>query len=440
MFKFINMALSLSSFIHKITFFLVCLGFALVTQASVVDGIYTSVLQVKSQQSIDRQAAFNEALARVLLKASGDHSLLERQDILSRFYPAEQYVLSFSYRENPAYADYLKRRSESKNGSGSVAVLAQSSGNFAEASTQQDDNDQQPTPLPFLMEVNFSGKALEQAMLAHGVPIWGTVRPSLMMWVVLEEDGRRQLLGETAAHPLSEFFVREAGHFALPVLFPQADSSDLSVLTISDLWGLFPDAINRAKDRYRADGDLMVRVYKSLDKRWVANWQLLIGGERYAASMQVDQLHVLARTLLGEVTALISERFAIKADQIQADNRVRLVVTEVDSFQDYVDIQEFLEKLAPVKSQFIERIQGDALTLSIELNSSDTRFYEYLNLSGRFEKLSVLTHDAAVSTHSRPLEIEQSVIPENHTVDEMLHEAQAMHFRWIAKTADSTLE
>ena len=379
------MAFSLFSFIKKFILASVCLCLSGNSYAIVVQGIYTTVLQVQSQQSHNRDATFNDALMDVLLKASGDRAILQNHEIISRLFPAEQYVLSFSYSENPDYADYLRQQNpDQSESSGTADSDSQQTLSDTQANEVPNATDQQP--LPYLIEVNFSENALESAMQNFGIPIWGSVRPNIMFWVASEEDGQRQLLGHTESSRLLSLLSDDADRFALPVEFPFGDETDIDAVDISDLWGLFPDAIDRAKSRYKADGQLLLRVYKSLSNTWNANWYFSISGENYRASVSDVDLPRLSESVIAHVAGVLVDRFAIKPDQSLADGAIKIEVIDIVSFKDYIDLQTFLEKLAAVKRVTLEWVEGSTVGLSIELNTNTAQFFEYLNLSGKLTK------------------------------------------------------
>lgn len=385
-----KMALSLFSFIKKIILASICLCLSGTSYAIVVDGIYTTVLEVQSQQSHNREATFNDALMDVLLKASGDRDVLQNHQIISRLFPAEQYVVSFSYSENPAYTEFLRQQSLEISNKQSPADN-ESQGSLPNTWVNAAALKGARKPLPYLIEVNFSENALENAMRNAGIPIWGSVRPNTMFWVVYEEEGQRQLLGQTTRNLFLDFLNHDATRYALPIEFPFADQVDLAAVDIFNLWGLFPDAIDQAKTRYRSDGQLMMRVYKSLSNTWNANWSFSISGENYRSSIAEVDLPRLSEAVVAHVAGVLVDRFSIKPDQAHADGAVQIEVTDIHTFKDYVSLQNFLEKLAAVKRVSVEWVEGLTVGLSLELNTSSTQFFEYLTLSGKLIRLNNAT-------------------------------------------------
>lgn len=412
------------SFIKKIVFIFTCFCLSGVSYAVVVEGIYTTVLQVQSQQSRDRDAALNDALMDVLLKASGDRDVLRNHEIISRLFPAEQYVVSFSYTENPDYSAYIKQQNAEK---------AQNRGNDVQSLAYRQQattvSSSEPVPLPYLIEVNFSENALEQAMKKAGIPIWGSVRPNIIFWVASEEDGQRQLLGKISDKPLLRLLKNDAARFALPILFPEGDQIDTSAVNISNLWGLFPDAVDRANTRYNTDGLLMLRVYKSLSNSWNANWSLTLGDQNYRASVSDVELSKLSESVISHVAGILVERFSIKADdQAYSDGAVKIEVSEIRSFKDYVDLQQFLEKLAAVKQISVESVDTTTVGLSLVLNTSTDKFLEYLNLSGKLTRMK-----QSLDVSEVPVRFESDPLPQS-----VFNLPKVERFKWHGSVSDIT--
>jgi len=426
-FALTKMAFSLFSFINRSSIFALFFIFSSVANSAVVEGLFSTVLEVPSQQSSDRDSAFNDALVRVLLKVSGNRSLVEQNEFISRFFPAEQYVVSYAYKENPVYTSYLNEIASSEK---------RQNPDQASASQTDDSKSISSKPLPFLLEVNFSAKALEKNMISFGVPIWGNVRPTMLVWVALEEDGRRQLLGKNNTHLLLNDFDEDANRFALPIIFPEGDDLDRSAVNISNLWGLFPDAIEQAKTRYVADGHLMIRVYKSLANTWNANWHMSVSGASYSASVSDVDLATVSETVISYMARVMADRFAIQPGQIQSDNQLLIEVTDVTLFKDYIEIQDFLDKLAPVKSVSINWIEGTTMSLSLDLNSEAAQFFEYLKLSGKFIRLNSQADSVSTEPKPRPLSVDMNAQAEGSLSPDFEFVPRAVRFRWLKPVSD----
>lgn len=385
------------------------LCFSQVGYAAVIDGVFKSSVEVQSNQSSDRQSAFNEALIKTLLKLSGDKRLVTDSVIYERFFPAERFVQSFSYEENKRYLDYVASQRSALNeqvtGNSSAFNLVEDEQTLLlSEGFDTSDASQVSIPLQYLLNVDFSPEALTKEMKNLGLPVWGNVRPNIMLWGIVESEGERDLIGIAGNNDLLKVVSDIADNYALPVSFPQADGIDKELVSMSGLWGLFPDSINEAKKRYSANGNVMVRFYQSVSGLWSANWLFQLNELTYAGSVQNSSLKDVSDNLVSFMAKILSERFSIQVDPSTAENNtIYLEVSNINTFKDYVDLQSFLSGLTPVKSFSISSLEGPVISLLVELNSSSNQFNEYLSLSGKFKYIE--TSSVTAPTVNRELDL-----------------------------------
>ncbi len=406
------MVYSLSKIAFKSLFLFVCLFVSKAAYSAVVSGLFHSDVEVVSQLMEDRQSAFNEALLKTLIKVSGHRELTLDPTLQAAFFPAERYVQSFSYKENPRYSAYIKYQEKLATEQRELGITSQTKFEQIPA-LQNTENDKNtfkspeylshsvdinsefvPTPLPYILEVEFSAKALEQKMRNMNLPIWGNVRPEIMFWVLVESNGERNLLGLSNESQQVNILSKIANDYALPVSFPESDDLDLSMMTISDLWGLFPDAIDRAKLRYRSNGNLMVRIYQSVSDTWSANWHLSINDLTQIGSLHNASLPDIYDELLSFLAVNLSNRFSMNSEA-PGNYSIALDVADIENFKHYVDVQNFLEESALVKAFSLERMVGSIMSFNIELNTSLEQFREYLELSGKLAFISTSSVSSA---------------------------------------------
>lgn len=393
------MVLPLFKFALQYSLIILCFCASFSSHSAVVDGLFKSSVEVNSQQPSERGDAFNQALVKTLIKLSGHRDLVQQEQIQSQFFPAERFVQSFSYKENPEYHAYLQNLKLETAEANDQKILMQDSINENSLETQNIEHITQPLgeispdmpdsiPLPFILDVEFADASLESQMKRVNIPIWGKVRPEIMVWALVESDGERKLMGLSEEVLVKGLFEKAANQFALPITFPIADEIDLSVLSLSDLWGLFPDAIDQASQRYAENGNIMIRLHKSIDNIWSSNWQLLVNNSSNTGSFTSDSIEELTSEIINFVSVALSERFSITYSDELDSQTINLEISGINSFKEFIDVQSFLESLAPVKEVNLETFEADMISLSISLNSSYEQFKEYLNLSGKLLFLS----------------------------------------------------
>lgn len=444
-FTTIDMVHSLFRYAIKTLFLFILLCTSTISFSAVVDGLFHSNIEVISQQASDRQEAFNQALLKTLLKVSGHRDLVFSPGTRNDFFPAEKYVQSFSYKENPRYTDFLEYKKQisiqeqslsttqslnSINNVEPIVILnAENSVDPEPVVILDAENSFDPEPLPYLLDVNFSSRALEAQMKKSNLPVWGNVRPEIMFWVLMESEGVRELVGSTKPTIFNDQLLKLSKDYALPVAIPLSDELDLSAINMSDLWGLFPDAIDQAKQRYASNGNLMVRIYQSHSNTWSANWHFSINGVSYTGQLHNSSVSVITDEIMNFLSLILSKRFSIATSDITAMQDITLEVININHFKDYVDIQTFLEDLAPIKSYSLEWLEGSVMSFSLKLNGTPEKLQEYLGLSGKLQFISSSTNEIL----SDPVVIEENPFDDKQNASDLVEQVVTKPFVRIEK-------
>jgi len=167
----------------------------------------------------------------------------------------------------------------------------------------------------------FDRARLRAAVQDAGAPVWVGSRPALLVWVVLEREDRRLLLGsgmdeDSVLASLRTWAVRRD----LPLLFPLADLEDRRQVHIADVVGGVTEALVGPSRRYDPDGLMLLHLFERGDRVRARAWLSYRGHEvqsdvtagsaaaaaTEAAAEGIDQLGVrLARVLVEEASALV---------------------------------------------------------------------------------------------------------------------------------------
>lgn len=167
----------------------------------------------------------------------------------------------------------------------------------------------------------FDRGRLRAALQEAAVPVWVGSRPALLVWVVLEREDRRLLLGsgmdeEAVLASLREWAVRRD----LPLLFPLADLEDRRQVHVADVVGGVLEALEGPSRRYEPDGLMLLHLSQRGERFRARAWLSHRGHEvqsdatagsaaaaaTEAAAAGIDQLGArLARVLVEEVSARV---------------------------------------------------------------------------------------------------------------------------------------
>ena len=318
---------------------LLCLLSFATASAIEVPTLYTAQVLIDQEEDDPRAAAYETALAVVLLRVSGGQ-VVDDPELFEALFPnPAAYVVQF--RPGP------------------------------------DDT----------LFVSFDGEAVEAVLRNAGQSIWGSDRPLTLVWLAVDwGGGEREILGATdderdasrsinRNRMLRERILDFAERRGLPVAFPLLDSEDLANVGFSDVWGGFDETIIAASVRYETNSVLIGRV--DADSVSLNRWSYNFGSER--------------RTWLGEpevalsyVADMLAAEFAIGGDEpLRA---VRLNVSGITSVSAYGDIQAILRDVNVIDSFSIVEVAGDRISFDVRAHGGSDRLARALRFAGLLEQ------------------------------------------------------
>jgi len=394
--------------------------FSSYAQATRINDIYSASIPVVNQLSEGRSSAFDQALFTVAIKSSGQLDQLSDIALLRTLLPAEPFVQSFSYRENPAYNLYLdeiqaekiskelsemegaQRVSSSDVDHSPTEILAFEE-SLADKGVVKDSS--VDAPLPFLLDVTFAPSLVEKKMKQLNIPLWGAVRPSVLLWLVIENEGDRSIVGTSDENPLISQFEHSSYVRGVPLFLPVADLEDVNNINVDELWGLFPATTELSSKRYNADAIVIARMKEGVDANWAGNWLVQLKGSQYYGSSKAESSAAVVTALVSHVADTLSKKYAIGQRIGQASDLLDIEVNEINSFDDYVGIINYLQSLPPVSQVEMTKVNTNKLYFHVTLHENSQQFYEHIELGSFLEPLRadvglLKTPDEQIETNS----------------------------------------
>ena len=301
---------------------LVSLGPAV--EAMEVEDLYLASVPVASSASADQAAAFQEGLKRVLTKVTGSRTLAGSARAESLVSNAQRYVQQFQY----------------ESGEGGLRLT-----------------------------VRFDADALTNAMDTAGLPLWGSVRPVVLSWLVIDDGQSRTVV--TAEDPsLSAPVMTVSADRGLPILLPLWDAEDQRQVQIADLVGGLDDTVLAAAQRYEPDGVLAAQLATLPDGVWQGHWRL-------HWSDQVLRWKSEGKTLadaLSEGLHVAVDKVATRlgARRSMGDSQVLVRVSGINSLEDYARVDQFLSRLTDVQDYHVERISAGTAEFALVVRGDPT--------------------------------------------------------------------
>lgn len=228
------------------------------------------------------------------------------------------------------------------------------------------------------LEVQFDNTLTNDRVRDLGLPVWPLERPETLVWVAVQREGQRVLLGlaEEDSTTVAGMAVaaREAG---IPLVLPLLDLNDQREVRVSDVWGGFAANLAAASTRYGVRQTLLGRSYSDRGG-WTTRWLLsgLEGSRRWESSGQTlrDSLAAGITTL----AATIAESSVIVADEVSG-RVLRVRIRGLDGADDYGRLARYLENLSVVERFEPVSVLGNTLDLNLVSNVGLRGFQQVLS-------------------------------------------------------------
>jgi hypothetical protein len=307
--------------------------------------LFESEVVVPNQSPGVRAYAMKTALQEVLVRVAGQHAVLATEPAMAMLKDPAQQVQQYRYFTVP-----------------------------------------ESEPPVLKLWVRFDGETIRQALQQQGVSYWGAERPDTLLWLAVEDRGKRYVVAADDGTDVYRQIEQAARQRGVPVLFPLMDLQDQSQVRFSDIWGGFFDNVVDASRRYNPQAVLIGRLNRSPSGGWSSRWHLEVAGQPSSWSDSRQQLDRLAQQGIDDTADILASRFGVSQAGGNLDT-VNILVTGVDSLADYSRLSDYLSGLTAVVDMQVARVAGTEIQYALQLNGS----------------LQDLTHTVTIGTVLEPL-------------------------------------
>ena len=233
-----------------------------------------------------------------------------------------------------------------------------------------------------LLRVQFDANAVMRVLRQHRLPIWGSTRPAVLVWLGLEQGGRRNLASADAEPKAWAALQRGAEARGLPLLLPLFDLEDHDQLQAGDLWGDFEPRIRAASARYAPDA-ILVAAASQRGGGWRLRWTLYQDDDKTEWTTAGDLAQALAAGVERSADVLVA-RYAPMDAAVSAET-LQLRVSGVSDLAGFGRLQAQLQSLDLVKRVRPLLIEPEASLFELELAGSVQALEQALTLGGLLE-------------------------------------------------------
>jgi len=229
----------------------------------------------------------------------------------------------------------------------------------------------------------FDKVAVDRKLRESGIPVWGSRRPRVLLWLAVERGSSRSLLNTEIDMQAREVLLDRAYQRGMPLQLPLMDLQDQAALSAADLWAGYEAALREASTRYPHDVILGGRLRAQGEDRWSAEWTLWDRDDQESfATRGVSWSAALASGING-AQDLLANRYAPAAGGSGPD-RVRVRFTGVDSLPAYGRLLEILKAREAIVRINLRESQDAGLLMDIWVRGGRSALVRMLSLGGEF--------------------------------------------------------
>ena len=340
-----------------------------------VSGLYSQQIPVTNDGEAERNRAFSEAFAAVVVKVSGDPRWLENPAIERAIAQAQNYVEATSYI--------------------SKLIQLPIEDNTASADT---DEEQFYTAEQRTISINFAAALIDELLADAGIPVWDGNRPSVLVWMVLQNSaGDREFLTADSNPEIVQVMQDFAAARGLPIIFPVLDFEDRKTLSENVAWNLDEAVISSASERYGADSILAGRLHFTASRELVGLWQFQFQDQADVFDGFDSELRSYLYDPLNRITTQLASYFAILPESIDGE-MIRLRIDGIKTLNAYSSLLNYVENLGLVAIVTTAEVDGERIELQLSLVGDARQLYEQIALDRDLFPINNTLDDSSLAT------------------------------------------
>lgn len=316
--------------------------------AQPVSDLYKATVSVAGSEETDRNVAMQQALSQVLVKLSGDRTLVENARVKAKLAQAEKFVEQFEYQTRPHDGQRL-------------------------------------------LVVSFDEEAIKQLLQDFGIAQWSNARPTLLVWIVLDAEAKQTIINRIEQPTEANILSIEATTRGVPILFPIVDLEDLRTLQVTDIIVGRREAIEQVARRYNVPTTWVGHVALQ-DETWKGQWHLLIGTEQFSWQSTANTLPAVLTKGIHETVDKVVKRAIVFAttpaentdggglDLQAVEETFTLKINSLPSLDDYARVRDYLHSLDIIADLQIQQMQPGQATFRITVKGGKTALARALSL------------------------------------------------------------
>jgi len=240
---------------------------------------------------------------------------------------------------------------------------------------------------------SFNEQKVSQLFVTNNIPIWSKVRPQILVWLIVENGLKRELVSASSHTKYVQAVEDIAQKRGIPFVLPLMDLDDIEAVSGFDVWGRFDEQLSVASERYLADAYVVVRVSDNslivqqdeivetctlCQKPIAVDWSLTDDSRLDSPLMEGTSDIALVTQAFEQVADEIHSRYASSTSE---SNELLIEVANIDSLASLVDLTNFFKAFTTVNAVELVRVEGSIKTFKLSLIGSNATFLSSLKLN-----------------------------------------------------------
>lgn len=224
--------------------------------------------------------------------------------------------------------------------------------------------DDQVLPDEVRLRIDFDPVGVDALLANAGLPRFGHPRPSVLLWVAVEDQDGVSLQGSAF---LEQEISEHARRLGLDVIRPLADLLDLAEIDASDIRGGFLDSGEASARRYGAQVIAMLDL-RRLEQDWLARWFWRLEMRDSGLQQESEALSTAVAIGLENILTALADRFAVRAGAETRGQR-RVVVRGIEGEVQYAEVLRHLDALSAVEHVLVSAARGTEVEFLLQLRA-----------------------------------------------------------------------
>jgi len=319
-----------------------------------VPGLYSAEVPVADQTDRTRADGVHTALRMVLVKLTGDRFAGHRADLAPLVQQAENYLQEYRYRQF----------------------------------TPPDSDPGVPQQSALKLSVRFNEESLNQSLRTLSVPVWGSERPTTLLWMVIEGENReRHMASIDSGSPYISVIDNRANLRGIALIFPLLDLEDSARLRPGDIWGNFRQPILDASLRYHPDSILTGVLSSPAPGLWEGRWTAYLDDQTHSWVTQGDIPEAVLDEGIDGMADRLAQLFA-RSSVFTELSTVRLSVADINNAHQYAKVLKYFESLSSVTRVQVEQVESGVVTFLLTAHGGGVAVSQAIVLARIMEPIS----------------------------------------------------